>query len=130
MSDEGKPEVGAIGWIDLTVENAEEIRDFYNDVVGWEPTPVDMGDYSDFNMNAPGSGQPMAGVCHARGPNTDLPSQWMLYIVVADMERSLSACSERGGQVIRETRGVGSQGRYAVVQDPAGAVVALFEPAD
>ena len=129
MSDEGKPEVGSIGWIDLTVENADEIRDFYTHVVGWTSAPVSMGDYSDYTMNTADTGTATAGVCHARGTNAGLPQQWLLYVVVADLDRSVAAVNERGGKVIREVRGMGSHGRYAVIQDPAGASVALFEPA-
>lgn len=37
MSDALKPEIGAVGWFDLTVEDAESVRDFYAGVVGWTP---------------------------------------------------------------------------------------------
>ncbi len=45
-----KQTIGGIGWRDLTCENAEGLRDFYEDVVGWQSSPVSMGDYNDFNM--------------------------------------------------------------------------------
>lgn len=35
--------IGTIGWIDLTVKDGEGVRDFYQKVVGWESTPVEMG---------------------------------------------------------------------------------------
>ncbi len=76
MSETSKPEVGAIGWADLTVENAEQVRDFYRDVVGWKVTELSMGDYSGYCMNATAGGKTVAGVCHARGTNADLPPQW------------------------------------------------------
>ena len=129
MGDESKLDVGAIGWTDLTVSNAEEVRDFYSAVVGWKSSPVKMGDYSDFSMNLPASGDPVAGVCHARGTNANLPSQWLLYIVVEDVEKSAARCEELGGKVVAAPKGMGSQGRYCVIQDPAGAVAALYEPA-
>ena len=43
MGDEGKPAIGSIGWIDLTVESAPQIRDFYASVVGWKAEDTDMG---------------------------------------------------------------------------------------
>jgi predicted enzyme related to lactoylglutathione lyase len=61
-------------WADLTVEQAEEIRDFYCEVVGWQPSAVEMGGYSDFNMSVPGAAGPQAGICHARGANAGLPA--------------------------------------------------------
>ncbi|HEV2131628.1 MAG TPA: VOC family protein [Longimicrobiaceae bacterium] len=127
MSDAQSPAIGAIGWVDLTVENAEELRDFYREVVGWSDSALDMGGYSDFVMSLPGSGTAVAGVCHARGENAALPPQWLIYITVADLDESTRRCAERGGEVIAQ-RSMGSQGRYCVIRDPAGAVAALFEP--
>jgi len=130
MCDDGRQRVGRIGWTDLTVRDAESIRDFYADVVGWEPEPVDMGAYSDFNMTLPGDGAPAAGICHARGTNADLPAQWLVYITVADLDRSMEACEERGGRIVVAPKEMGTMGRYCVIQDPAGAVAALFEPVE
>jgi uncharacterized protein len=121
------PEVGSIGWFDLTVENADEVREFYRQVVGWTETPVDMGGYSDYCVNQPGDGKTVAGICHARGGNEGLPAQWLIYITVADLDASVKQCEEHGGKVLRGVRGYGGQGRYAVIQDPAGAVAALYE---
>ena len=72
MSDE-KPAVGTITWRDLTVPNAEQVRDFYQAVVGWGAEGCDMGGYEDFNMTVPGTGEGIAGVCHARGCNEGIP---------------------------------------------------------
>lgn len=129
MSDQEKANIGSITWADLTVENAERLRDFYSAVVGWTSSGVDMGGYSDFNMNDPETGTPLAGVCHARGGNAELPPVWLIYVNVEDIERSVARCVELGGQVISGPKGVGGQGRYCVIRDPAGAALALFEPA-
>jgi predicted enzyme related to lactoylglutathione lyase len=127
MSD--KLEVGAIGWIDLTVLNAKQVRDFYSGVIGWKPEEVPMGDYSDYNMTSPESGTPSAGICHKRGVNANLPSQWMAYFIVADMKESLTKVSKLGGKIIIEPKTMGEHGSIAVIEDPAGAVCALFEQA-
>jgi predicted enzyme related to lactoylglutathione lyase len=129
MSEKDRPRIGAIAWIDLTVGAAPEVRDFYQEVVGWTSGEVEMGGYADFTMHPPGGGDPIAGVCHARGPNADLPAQWLIYITVADLDRSLAQCQARGGAVLAGPKGMGSAGRYAVIRDPAGAVAALIEPA-
>ena len=121
-------EVGKIGWIDLTVPDAAALRDFYQAVVGWRVEGVEMGGYQDYCM-LPEEGGPVAGVCHARGVNTGLPAQWLLYITVANLEQSLSAVEARGGAIVRPTKVLGGHGRFAVVRDPAGAVCALFEKA-
>lgn len=126
-ANEGTPP-GIMTWTDLTVADAEKVRDFYNAVVGWEAVPVPMGGYTDFQMNLPGTDQPVAGVCHARGANADLPPQWLIYVTVADLEVSLAACAKHGGTLVTEPRGMGAAGRFCVIKDPAGAVMALIEP--
>lgn len=129
MSDAFKPPIGSIGWCDLTVPGADSVRDFYRDVVGWTVTDVDMGDYSDYVMSLPGEGAPSTGVCWARGANAGLPSVWLVYFVVASVDKSLAEVRKRGGAVLREPALSGG-GRFAVVRDPAGAVCALYENGD
>lgn len=126
MSEQSSGQPGSISWVDLTVENAESVRDFYRSVTGWQTTEVDMGGYSDYCMNEPATGKSIAGVCHARGVNTGLPAQWIIYITVENLDQSLSRCVELGGQIVAEPRS-SSGSRYAVIRDPAGAVAALFE---
>jgi uncharacterized protein len=120
---------GHIGWIDLTVADASALRDFYQTVTGWEPAPVEMGGYQDFCMHPPGEPQPVAGICNARGQNADLPPVWMVYITVADLDESVRQCERLGGKLRRAVESMGNMGRFCVIEDPAGAVCALFEPA-
>ncbi|MFQ5604982.1 MAG: VOC family protein [bacterium] len=128
MSDANNQEVGMITWTDLTVENAEEIKEFYRQVVGWKSDSVDMGGYHDFNMNAPASGQTVAGICHARGGNAELPAQWLIYITVQNVQKSADNCVTLGGKILSGPKSIPGHGSYCVIQDPAGAVAALFEP--
>jgi uncharacterized protein len=121
------PRPGTITWQDLTVGNAVALRDFYAAVVGWTPKPVKMGDYADFTMNA--DGEAIAGLCHARGGNADLPPQWLIYITVEDLDHSIEECERLGGTVIAPPRGL-SGGRFCVIRDPAGAVCALYQAPD
>lgn len=119
-------DVGRIGWIDMTVDNAPEMRDFYSSVVGLVPEPVSMGDYDDYNMTLPDSGEPAAGVCHARGGNADLPGGWLVYFTVEDVDVSAAACVEHGGEILVEPRGLAG-GRFCVIRDPNGATAALYQ---
>ena len=117
---------GTIGWIDLTAPNADGLKDFYAQVAGWTPEPVSMGDYNDYNMTSDGVAR--AGVCHKKGLNSEIPTQWMIYINVPDLNASCAACTANGGELMGEIREAGSMGRFCIIKDPAGAVCALFEP--
>lgn len=128
MSETKRPAIGTISWADLTVEDAPRVRDFYREVVGWEVEELDMGGYADYCMNAPEGGATAAGICHARGVNAGLPPQWLVYITVADLDRSIERCAALGGVVVAGPRDMGPYGRMCVVRDPAGAVAGLICP--
>ena len=119
--------IGTIQWMDLTVPDAAPIRDFYAAVAGWRSEPVAMGGYDDYLMMATGNGEAVAGVCYARGVNADLPAQWLAYVAVADLDVSLRQCAALGGTVLTEIKGGDDGARYAVIQDPVGAVLALIQ---
>jgi predicted enzyme related to lactoylglutathione lyase len=119
---------GKLVWFDLTVDNAEAVREFYQQVVGWTSAPVNMGDYNDYSMMA-ADGSGAAGICRKRGDNASQPSHWMIYIAVDDLDQCLTACEANGGKIRVPIRG-GGDFRFAVIEDPAGAVCALFEQKD
>ncbi len=118
---------GTIVWQDLTVGPAEQIRDFYQQVIGWDAQPHDMGDYNDFDMVAPSSGTLVTGICHARDTNANVPPAWLLYFAVEDVDASAARCAELGGAILDGPREMGG-GRFCVIRDPAGAICALYRP--
>jgi len=118
---------GKIGWVDLTVPDAPALRDFYQSVTGWTPSPVEMGGYQDFCMHPADGEPPVAGICHARGQNANLPPVWLVYITVDNLDESLQRCESLGGKRRMPVRDMGGMGRYCVIEDPAGAISALFE---
>ena len=114
--------LGSIVWRDLTVPNADEVQRFYSDVVGWKAVPFD----GDFNMMIPGKKAPIAGVCNAKGANAKLPPQWLMYVTVENLARSVRIAKKRGGTVLDGPRGAGGV-KFCVIRDPAGAAIALFQ---
>lgn len=125
MASEARPTPGQIGWIDLTVPDAGAISDFCQNVTDWTPAPVSMGDYQDYCMN--GDGKTVAGICHTRGDNASLPPAGMVYIVVADLATASQRCRARGGKLLGSSGTAGDGSRFRVIQDPAGAVAALYQ---
>ncbi|CAN5620296.1 hypothetical protein BH10BAC5_BH10BAC5_02710 [soil metagenome] len=129
-----KNKIGAVSWFDLTVDNAEEVRDFYSNVTGWtfsnQEMSIENGNgkdkYEDYCMNLPHDGTTVAGICHAKGSNSNIPPQWMMYISVEDIERSVMICLKKGGKIMDGPRKMGNM-NFCVIQDPAGACCALVE---
>jgi predicted enzyme related to lactoylglutathione lyase len=123
-----RPPVGTIVWQDLTVGPAEEIRDFYRQVIGWESRDHDMGEYNDFDILSAG-GEVVTGICHGRDANANVPPAWLLYFAVEDVEASAARCADLGGAVLDGPRDMGG-GQFCVIRDPAGAICALYRPPD
>ncbi|HIG87515.1 MAG TPA: VOC family protein [Planctomycetes bacterium] len=124
MTSSQVPAPGAIEWCDLTVPEASELRPFCEAVVGWEVTEHPMGEYSDYCLARPGEENPVAGLCHARGSNQNLPAQWLIYVRVTDVESSVARCCELGGEVLDGPRPMGGD-LFCAIRDPQGAVLGL-----
>jgi predicted enzyme related to lactoylglutathione lyase len=127
MGNGAKRVPGTLIGLDLTVQDADTVRDFYASVIGWEVEPFALGEYSDYFMKAPSTGEIVSGVCHARGENADLPPQWLTYVVVADLDESLRRVAAGGGAQATAIKGNAGSNRYCVIRDPAGAHIALME---
>ena len=125
MNSTQRLDAGTILWCDLTVPEAESVRDFYGEVVGWIPQGVPMDGYEDYGMVPAAGTHPVAGICHATGPNANLPAQWLIYITVDDCDAAAERCRQQGGTVLDGPRSMGG-GRFCVIRDPAGAVCALY----
>jgi hypothetical protein len=85
----GENEVGRIGLIDLTTDDAPAIRDFYKAVVGWDSVDVDMEGHDDYMMTVPATGDAVSGICHARQQCGSAARLDHLY-------RRCGCCRERG----------------------------------
>ncbi len=124
-AEQSAPVIGRVEWLDLTVNDATRVKNFYSSVVGWKSSDIDMGSYSDYSIETPVTKETVAGICHARGPNANLPSQWLIYVRVASVHDSAEACTRLGGEVLDGPKRLGGAS-FCVIKDPEGAVMALL----
>jgi predicted enzyme related to lactoylglutathione lyase len=118
--------IGEMAWLDLTVKNANEVKGFYQQVVGWQVDEITMGDHHDYAMKSPESGEAISGICHAQGVNADMPAAWLPYFLVVNINDSISSVTALGGELLTEIKTAGKD-QYIVIKDPAGAVCALYQ---
>ena len=112
----------------VPVADAEALKPFYEQVVGWTFKPHPMGEYDDYEVqNA--SGETVAGICNQRGTNRNAPPQWLLYVEVEDVDAAAARCTELGGEVVDGPRMMGNL-RFAAVRDPQGAFIGLVRSPD
>lgn len=117
-------------WTDISVKNAGELKDFYSRVFGWTVQEIPMEDengaYADYAM-VDKNGEGVGGVCHKRGANKDLPSQWIVYFTVTNVAESMETCKQLGGKVLKESKNENGDLFYALLEDPSGAVIGIIQ---
>ena len=112
---------GAPCWIQLTTSDTDRARAFYGALFGWqadEPNP-EYGGYFNFRL-----GDAPVGGCMASDGSADAPDNWSVFLSVDDAAKAVEACDT----VIVEPMAVGDLGTMAVVVDPGGAVIGIWEP--
>ena len=116
---------GAPVWILLQTTDEPAARSFYGQVFGWEGTPADAtaGGYFTFSLGA----DRVAG-CSEHDPIHPQADTWMTYFATSDAHATTQAAAVAGASVLVEPTVIATQGTMAVVTDPGGAVVGLWQP--
>ena len=110
-------------WVDLTQPDPEAAMAFYGGVFGWTFEEVGPGYHS-----ARLDGGDVAGL-GAPQPGAPSSSGWQTYVWTEDAAATAAAAQAAGGQVLAAPFDTGPAGRMAVLADPAGAELRLWQPA-
>lgn len=119
-------------WIDLGTHDLDGAIEFYSTLLGWE-FGEGSADFSGYRMVFK-DGLPIAGAMTTlTGPNgptaePQAPTAWSVYLRTADIERTLAAVVDHGGQVMVPATPIADLGTTAFVIDPAGAVIGAWQP--
>ncbi|UCE25885.1 MAG: VOC family protein [Candidatus Zixiibacteriota bacterium] len=99
---------------------------FYSELLGWEPADSGMPGmaYTIFKAADKDAGGMME---MPKDIPEQVPSHWMSYIAVSDIDAIVGKTPELGGTVLHGPQEVPGVGRFAVIQDPTGAVVSLIQ---
>lgn len=130
MSDSSAPtstqkvlEPGFFCWIDVAVSDPTATHKFFTDLFGWgrkvRPTE-DAHAYSIMTCQ----GQHVAGICQVEEAG---PSQWMSYLLVDDLSQATDKAESLGAEILKRDIEIDTFGTMTVVQDPTGAIFALWQ---
>jgi predicted enzyme related to lactoylglutathione lyase len=121
---EGAP-IGAPIWIDLFSSDPAKSRAFYEELMGWTSTEPDeqYGGYFSFLKG---------DILVAGGMKNDgtagVPDSWNVYLAVEDAEATVAAATAHGGGVIVAAMAIDDMGSMAVITDPGGAAIGMWQP--
>lgn len=118
------PSGGRFVWQDLVTTDAAAARRFYGALLGWE-----FGETTRAGrpyLIARTSAGPVGGLVDVRDIK-DAASQWVSYVSVPDLDRTVQQVQAAGGKVIAPPATT-EAGRASVVIDPQGAALGLLNP--
>ncbi len=117
---------GTFCWVELATTDPPAAKDSYAGVFGWEALEVPVGDGGAYTMLRLGGKDVGALQEQPQEQRRHTPPNWLSY--VDDVEVTAARAGELGGGAVVGPLDVVDAGRMAVVTDPQGAVLALWEP--
>lgn len=123
MGKRERYEAGTFCWMDLSTTDREGAKRFYGGLFGWE--------FEDSEI--PGGG--VYTMCQVEGDTVAAiaqqdaqPGHWNSYVAVTSADETVAKARQLGATVFEEPFDVMESGRMAVLTDPSGAVLCVWEP--
>jgi len=119
---------GTFCWVELGTSDAAGAKEFYTKLFSWDYVDNPVGPDMVYTMlkrdgrNAAALYKLMPDMV-----SQGVPPNWMSYVLVENADQSAAKVTELGGTVLKGPFDVSTVGRMAVIQDPTGAVFALWQ---
>lgn len=122
-------EPGTFSWVELATVDVADAKRFYGGLFGWQFDEVPVPDSEPYNL-ARIEEDVVAAIAHMADQQRQagVPPHWFCYVTVAGADEAAERAKELGGSVHAGPFDVMDQGRMAVIADPAGAMLGVWEP--
>ncbi|MFO0669300.1 MAG: VOC family protein [Polyangiaceae bacterium] len=120
--ERSRPGAGHFCWEQLNTTDTGAAKKFYTDVLGWKSQGFGQG------METFGVGPRMedqAGSLMTAPPG--VPAHWLTYVAVDKLGDACARVTRAKGTVVMERLEIPTVGAIAVIKDPQGAFLGLFE---
>jgi predicted enzyme related to lactoylglutathione lyase len=129
MADAPNHTQGSFCWHEIGSRDAAKAKAFYAELLGWDTMDRPMGPGPDdiYTMLRVGDAD-VAGLYGLNGEHVaDVPSHWRTYIWVDDVDATTAKATSLGATVITEPMDMPGIGQFAAIQDPTGAIFAVYK---
>lgn len=117
---------GDFCWNELATGNVKAAKEFYGKLFGWEfhDQDVDGSVYTMIKNREKG----LAGIWEIpKDQAQKIPPHWKAYVLVENVEKSLVQAKKLGAKEVCGVTKAGDFGIYAIIEDPTGAILALWQ---
>lgn len=120
-----RPSPGSFAWHELASTDVARSRDFYARLFKWKSREVEMMPgfmYTIFKHK----GQDIAGMMAILPEQGDMRPRWDLYVAVRDVDATAQQAETLGGEIMIPPHDI-PVGRWAMLKDPSGAMIAIYK---
>jgi predicted enzyme related to lactoylglutathione lyase len=124
MSIEAMKQHGAFSWNELLTTDVQGAKAFYGELLGW--TLQDTSEHGvEYTIIKAGENQ-VGGIMAIPAEAKGMPAAWGAYVTVNDVDKMAARAEKLGGRICVPPRDIPGVGRFALIQDPQGAMVSLI----
>ena len=116
---------GAWLWNELHTTEPAKALSFYEKVVAFSHRSMNMGPGGTYHILSR-DGIDRGGVTGHLLPGA--PPQWLPYVAIDDVDATIDRARKRGATILAGPEDIPGIGRFGVMQDPTGAVLAIMKP--
>jgi len=129
MEEIKKHQPGTFSWVDLATTDGEVAKKFYSELFGLKAVGTPAGPdmlYTMLTLND----KPVAALYEINKEQLEqgMRPHWDSYVTVENVDKAVEKAKSLKGAVLQEPFDVFDSGRMGIIQDPTGAIFALWEP--
>jgi len=129
MEEIKKHQPGTFCWIDLATTDLEAGKKFYSELFGLTTVDTPAGPDMVYTMLMLND-KPVAALYKITKEQKEqgIQPHWDSYVTVENADDAVEKTKSLDGTILMEPVDVSDSGRMGIIQDPTGAVLALWEP--
>ena len=119
---------GTFCWVELATSDSDAAKKFYTQLFGWEYTDSPIGPDMVYTMLKL-DGKDVGALYKLMSDQVEhgVPPHWLSYVSTANADEAAEKAKAAGATILKEPFDVFTVGRMAVIQDPTGAVFAIWQ---
>ena len=118
------PAVGQFTWHDLMTTDFARAVEYYGALFGWKTYAAELGEFGTYTSIQ--AGEQFIGGIVPLDPSHGIPSHWVGYVLVDDVDAACERAAASGGKACVPPFDIPTVGRTAVIEDPSGAIISPF----
>jgi uncharacterized protein len=116
--------VGRFVWHEQVSSDPKQAQDFYTQLFGWGTEVFKPGEIEYAMISSGGQSHGGFGTAQEGAP----PPHWLSHVRVANVDDTLLKVESAGGKLVAGPFEMGEVGRMAVITDPQGAFISVYQP--